>query len=41
MHWALRVESTCQYLRLATDNFRDVVLSMPGLGEASKQEVRA
>jgi site-specific recombinase XerD len=34
------VESTCVYLRLATDDLRDVALSVPGHGAASTQEVR-
>jgi integrase len=35
------VESTCVYLRLATDDLRDVALDVPGHRAASTEEVRA
>lgn len=35
------VESTCVYLRLATDDLRDVALDVPGNRAASTEEVRA
>jgi site-specific recombinase XerD len=34
------VESTCVYLRLATDDLRDVALNVPGDRVASTEEVR-
>jgi integrase/recombinase XerD len=35
------VESTCMYLRLATEDLRDVPLSLPGIGTDTLAEVRA
>jgi site-specific recombinase XerD len=35
------VESTCMYLRLATEDLRDVPLSLPETGTAATEEVRA